>query len=88
MKITRRQIRRIISERIDSDKIKMNVLEMGLRPSGVDLDTLNSMYGSPAFDAIDELVAEGQGILDEEEGVFYARRSPGLLKMLKRKGLA
>ena len=72
MKITRRQLRKIISERLNPDKIKMNVLQMGERSSGVDLDTLNSMYGSPAFDAIDELVDENLGILDEEEGVFYA----------------
>ena len=88
MKITRRQIRKIISERLNPRKIKMNVLQMAERPSGVDLDTLNSMYGSPAFDAIDELVDENLGILDEEEGVFYSMRSPGVKTMLQRRGLS
>ena len=88
MKITRRQLRRIIAERLDPRKIKMNVLDMGSRPRGVDLDTLNSMYGAPAFDAVDQLVAEDQGVLDEEEGVFYSRNSVGLQKMLQRRGLS
>ena len=88
MKITRRQLRRIIAERLNPQKIKMNVLDMASRPSGVDLNTLNSMYGNPAFDAVDQLVDEGQGILDEEEGVFYSRNSTGLQKMLQRRGLS
>ena len=88
MKITRRQLRNIIIERLDPFVIKANVYEMGSRPKGVDLDTLNKMYGTPAFDAIDELVEEGEGILDEEEGIFYARRSSGIKDMLKRRGLA
>ena len=88
MKITRKQLRRIIAERLDPRKIKMNVLEMGSRPSGVSLDTLNSMYGPPAFDAIDELAEENRGILDEEEGIFYSMNSPGIQAMLKRRGLS
>ncbi len=88
MKITRKQLRRIIAERLDPRKIKMNVLEMGSRPSGVSLDTLDSMYGSPAFDAIDELSEENRGILDEEEGIFYSMNSPGIQKMLQRRGLS
>ncbi len=88
MKITRTQLRRIICERLDQEKIKSNVYEMGSRPNGVDLDTLNSMYGSPAFDAIDELVEENMGILDEEEGIYYSRGSAGIQKMLTRRGLS
>ena len=80
--------RRSLSERLDPRKIKMNVLEMGSRPSGASLDMLNSMYGSPAFDAIDELVDENRGILDEEEGVFYSMNSSGIQKMLQRRGLS
>ena len=49
---------------------------------------LNSMYGSPAFDAIDELVEENRGILDEEEGVFYSMKSSGIQQMLQRRGLS
>tara|TARA_E500000331_G_scaffold358349_1_gene424558 strand:+ start:224 stop:490 length:267 start_codon:yes stop_codon:yes gene_type:complete len=88
MKITKRQLRRIIAERLNPRKIKMNVLDMGSRPSGVNLNTLNSMYGNPGLDAVDQLVEDGQGILDEEEGVFYSRGSTGLQKMLQRRGLA
>ncbi len=88
MKITRKQLRRIISERLDPRKIKMNVLEMGSRSSGVSLDTLNSMYGSTAFDAVDELVEENRGILDEEEGIFYSMNSSGIQQMLQRRGLS
>mgnify|MGYP001169053829 CR=1 FL=1 len=87
MKITRRQLKRIISERLNPRTTKMNVYEMGSKPNGVDLDTLNSMYGTPAFDAIDELVEENSGILDEEEGIFYSMDSPGLQQMLQRRGL-
>mgnify|MGYP001459322934 CR=1 FL=1 len=88
MKLTRKQLRRIISERLDPRRIKSNVFEMGLRPNGVDLDTLNSMYGTPAFDAIDQLVEENRGILDDEEGVYYSRGSSGIQKMLTRRGLS
>ena len=88
MKVTRSQLRKIISERLDPRKIKANVYEMGSRPEGVDLDTLNSMYGTPAFDAIDELVEENMGILDEEEGIYYSRGSAGIQKMLTRRGLS
>ena len=88
MKITRHQLRKIISERLNPDKIRLNVIEMGQRPNGVDLDTLNSMYGTVAFDIIDQLVEENIGILDEEEGVYYSRGSAGIETMLKRRGLS
>lgn len=88
MKITRRQIKRIISERLSPERVKSNVYEMANRPNGVDLNTLNSMYGNVAFDAVDELQEEGLGILDEEEGIFYTMRSPGIQKMLQRRGLS
>ena len=60
---------------------------MGKRENGVNLDTLNSMYGTAAFDAVDRLVDDNVGILDEEEGVFYTRGSAGIEKMLARRGL-
>ena len=88
MKITRRDLRKIISERLSPDRIRSNVIQMGLRPNGVDLDTLNSMYGPAAFDIIDQLVEENNGILDEEEGVYYSRGSTGIKTMLQRRGLA
>ena len=87
MYITRRQIRNIISERIRPEKVKSNVLELGRKPNGVSLDTINSMYGQPGFDAIDQLEEEDRGILDEEEGVWYSHGSPGLEAMLRRRGL-
>ena len=87
MKITRHQIRKIISERISPAKVKSNVLELGRKPNGVSLDTINSMYGAPGFDAIDQLEEEDRGILDEEEGVWYTYGSPGLEAMLRRRGL-
>ena len=57
VKITRKQLRKIISERLNSNTIRANIIEMGRRPSGVDLDTLNSMYGPASFDIIDELAS-------------------------------
>ena len=45
------------------------------------------MYGTPGFDAIDQLEEEDRGILDEEEGVWYTYGSPGLEAMLRRRGL-
>jgi len=87
MKITKRQIRKIISERLDLEKIRFNVFELGLKPNGVSLDTINSMYGTPGFNAIDQLQEENQGILDEEEGIWYSRGSLGLKVMLTRRGL-
>tara|TARA_X000000950_G_scaffold260517_1_gene329980 strand:+ start:15 stop:281 length:267 start_codon:yes stop_codon:yes gene_type:complete len=87
MKITRKKIRSLILERLSPEVVKANVYEMGLRDDGVDLDTLNSMYGNPAFDAIDKLVDENLGILDDEEGIFYTVGSKGIRKMLNRRGL-
>ena len=87
MKITRRQIRKIISERISPEKVKSNVLELGRKPNGVSLDTIDSMYGHAGFDAIDQLEEEDKGILDEEEGVWYTYGSTGLEAMLRRRGL-
>ena len=91
MKITRSQLRRkvqnLILERLSPDVIEANVYEMGKRENGVNLDTLNSMYGTAAFDAVDRLVDDNVGILDEEEGVFYTRGSAGIEKMLARRGL-
>ena len=87
VKITRKQLRKIISERLNSNTIRANIIEMGRRSSGVDLNTLNSMYGPASFDIIDDLSEEGLGILDEEEGVFYTQGSSGIEIMLKRRGL-
>ena len=91
MKITRSQLRQkvqnLILERLSPEVIEANVYEMGKRENGVYLDTLNSMYGPAAFDAIDRLVDDNVGILDEEEGVFYTRGSAGIEKMLARRGL-
>ena len=91
MKITRKQLRRkvqnLILERLSPEVIEANVYEMGKRENGVNLDTLNSMYGTAAFDAVHRLVEDIVGILDEEEGVFYTRGSAGIEKMLARRGL-
>jgi len=86
--IIREERSRIISERIGPERVRSNVYEMGSRENGVDLKTLNSMYGNVAFDAVDELQEEGLGILDEEEGVFYTMKSLGIQKMLQRRGLS
>jgi len=87
MKITKSRLRMIVSENLKFEEVKTSVYEMGLRPSGVDLDTLNSLYGKPAFDAIDLLEDENLGILDDEEGIFYTVGSIGIKAMLKRRGL-
>ena len=103
MKITKRQLKniireeyarvlsehkRVIQERLSPDKVRMNVYEMGLRPTGVDLDTISFMYGEPGFTAIDTWMSDEQGLLDEEEGIFYSDRSPGMKPYLARRAAA
>jgi hypothetical protein len=86
-RIIREEYKRVIQERLSPERVRMNVYEMGLRPDGIDLDSIDRMYGPPGFDAIDAMMEDNQGILDEEEGVFYSDQSPGMKPFLARRGL-
>ena len=91
MKVSKKRLKRIIREtllreRINPEKVMWNVYELGLKPNGVSLSTIDAMYGSPGFDAIDKLQEDDKGILDDEEGVFYSDRSPGMESFLAKRG--
>ena len=88
MKITKREVKQLVAERLTIDRVEANIMDMGRRPQGVDLDTLDAMYGSQAFDIIDLLIEDGVGVLDEEEGIFYTYGSKGVDLMMQRRGLS
>jgi aspartate/tyrosine/aromatic aminotransferase len=97
MKITKRQLKRIIKEEYSrliregmhhsSQNLGADVLDLASRPEGVSLDELMEKLGSAAFDEVDRLAEEGIVFLDDQEGVVYAsgsQPSAGLEPAIRR----
>ncbi|OUU74814.1 MAG: hypothetical protein CBC29_06715 [Methylococcaceae bacterium TMED69] len=90
MKITKRQLKRIIREEysriISENHIApyQQILDLSERPGGVDLDEINHLFGKTGFDIIDEMIDENLVWLDDQEGIVYAKESPGINSAIEK----
>ena len=87
MKVSKRQLRRIIKETLLNEVSEPDILDLARRPEGVSLDDLNAEFGRAAFDLVDELSEDDIVWLDDQEGIVYAsgsQPSPGLEPARKR----
>ena len=87
MKITKRQLKRIIREEYARLKNRglikehfggdasAEILDLASREEGVSLDEIYSYFGEEGFDCVDEMCAAGNCWLDDTEGVVYASGS-------------
>ena len=76
MKISKRQLKRIIKEALeDISFIRGDLLDLASRSQGVTLDEINELYGEAGFEIVDDLSADGIVWLDDQEGVVYASGS-------------
>ena len=100
MKISKRQLKRIIREEYsklkkygmirewnDGSDVSGELLDLAARPEGISLDEIMDLFGDDGFKAVDEMAKERIVWLDDKEGVVYAsgsRPSKGLYGAIKR----
>ena len=88
MKITKRQLKRIIREEYsrlkqrglirewnDGSDVSAKLLKLASRAEGISMDEINDLFGDDGFEAVDEMAADQIVWLDDQEGVVYSAGS-------------